>query len=114
MDKKSISTTIILAIIVISIILIINYLKTNNNGDQNTIQCIAQNSQLFLKEGCPACASQKNVLGNNLNKFDIIDCTIEPRKCSEFEITRIPTWIIKREKYIGVHSIEELKELTGC
>lgn len=114
MDRKSIITIIILTIIVILVIFGIDYMKNDGNSDLETIQCIAENSQLFVKEGCPACSSQKNVLEDNLDKFNIIDCATEPEKCVEFGITRIPTWIIDNKKYVGVHSIEELKVLTGC
>jgi len=114
MDKKSILIILILALIVTSVILVINYVQRNGNTNEKVIQCIAKNSQLIVKEGCPACASQKTILKDYLNKFKIIDCAYDAQKCMDLGITHVPTWIIKGEKYEGAHTIEKLKELTGC
>jgi len=114
MDKKSIKTYSILVVIVIVIILIISYAKSNGNSDERTIQCIADNSLFVVKEGCSACASQKKILEGYSDKFEITDCSYEPQKCVDLGIDRVPTWIINNEKHVGVRSIEELKELTGC
>ena len=114
MDKKSIKIYSILVIIVIVIILIISYTKGNGNSDEKTIQCIADNSLFIVKEGCSACASQKKILEGYLDKFEMVDCAYETEKCVELGIERVPTWIIDNEEYVGVKSIDELKELTGC
>jgi len=114
MDKKGISIILILAIIVVSIILIINNFQGNNNEDEEVIQCIADNSQLVVKAGCPACATQKSDLKNHLDKFEIIDCVDDAKKCIELGVTHVPTWIIGGKNYQGVRSINELKELAGC
>jgi len=114
MNKKNILIILILALIVTSIILIINYAQRNGNNDEEVIQCIAKNSQLIVKEGCPACASQKTILKDYLNEFELIDCAYDAQKCMDLGITHVPTWIIKGEKYEKVHTIKELKELTGC
>lgn len=103
-----------LIVIVAGIVLVINYIKSNGNSDEETMKCIAENSQLVVKEGCPACAYQKEILKDYLDNFKIIDCIDEYEKCAELEIKHIPTWIIDREKYEGVRSIEQLKQLTGC
>jgi len=114
MDKKSILIILILALIVTSIILVINYTQRNGNNNEKVIQCIAKNSQLIVKKGCPACASQKNLLKDYLNEFEIIDCAYDAQKCMDLRVTHVPTWIIKGKNYEGAHTIEELKELTGC
>lgn len=115
MDNKSLKIYIILIIAVILIIIAIKYIQRNGDGTGEDIQCIADNSLLFIKEGCSACVYQESLIGEeNLEKFDITDCAYEPEKCAEFEIEKIPTWIIDGEKYEGTHLIEEIKELTGC
>ncbi len=43
-----------------------------------------------------------------LSLINIIDCFYEPEKCEG--ITNTPTWVFQGEKYVGVQSIEELKE----
>ena len=52
------------------------------------------------------------MFGKNRQYLNTIDCWYEREKCLGIQST--PSWIIKGEKYIGVQSIEKLKELTGC
>ena len=112
--KKDTKTYLGLTIVVVIIILGIYWAKGNGNNDEAVIQCIAENSQLIVKEGCPACASQEKILENYINKFNVTDCSIKPQKCMDLGITHVPTWIINGERSEGVQSIEELKALTGC
>ena len=112
--KKETKVYLVLAAIIIAIILGIYWAKGNGNADEKVMQCIADNSQLIVKEGCPACAAQENIIKENIDKFNITDCSVDSQKCIDLGITRIPTWIINGEKYEGVQSIEKLKELTGC
>ncbi len=112
--KKETKVYLSLAIIVIAIILGIYWVKGNGNGSEALVQCIADNSQLIVKEGCPVCAAQEKIFEGYMGKFDLIDCSIESQKCIDLGITHVPTWIINGEKYEGVQSIEKLKELTGC
>jgi hypothetical protein len=114
MDKKSLKVYIILIAVVVAIVLIITYLKSDGDSDEKTIQCIADNSILIVKEGCSACAYQKSILGGDLSKFNVTDCAYETQRCAELGIEHIPTWIIDGEKYEGAQSIEQLKNLTGC
>jgi glutaredoxin len=114
MDKKGISIILILVIIVISVILIINNIQGNGDENEELIQCIADNSQLVVKQGCPACATQKSDLKKYLDKFEIIDCADEVSRCIDLGITHVPTWVIDGNNHQGVRSINELKELTGC
>jgi len=112
--KKETKIYLSLTIVVVVIILGIYWAKGNGNSDEAVIRCIAENSQLIIKAGCPACASQENLLKENIDKFNVTDCSVESKKCIDLGIARIPTWIINGEKYEGVQSIEKLKELTGC
>jgi len=69
---------------------------------------------LYVSKTCSACASQKKLLGNYTFYFNITDCIDNQEECMNNGITRIPTWIINKEKYTELHTFEELKELTGC
>ncbi len=109
MKKRSwITIAIILGVIIISIIII----NRGNGASQSTTECIGQNAELYVQLGCHACKIQEEMFGEHAQDLNIIDCWYEKDKCSDIQYT--PTWIINREKYIGVQSIEELKELTGC
>ena len=114
MDNKSLKIYILLIVIVLAIVSLITYFKVDGNTDEKTIQCIADNSLLVIKEGCPACAAQEKILEGYLDKFETIDCAAESQKCMDLGVTHVPTWIINNQNYEGVHSIEQLKNLTGC
>ena len=98
----------------ICILILISGCNNNPSIDKKTASCIAENSVVYISTGCSACAKQKNLFGDYYNDLNKIDCAITPEKCREAEITAVPTWIINNEKILGVQSIEELKQLTGC
>lgn len=104
---------ITLSIIVIILIISIMILTRNINGVSKSLTaCIANHSTLYVQLGCHACAIQEEIFGDNYQYLNKIDCFLEGGKCGG--ITNTPTWIINGEKYLGVQSIERLKELTGC
>ena len=89
----------------------------NNNGEtpeEKTAKCIGENSLLYVSTGCFACETQQNLFGENIKHLQIINCRIQPQKCSENQIISVPTWIINKNKYVSVQNIDKLKELTGC
>ncbi len=103
-----ITIAIIIAVIILSAII----LSRGNGVSKETTMCIANNSELYVQLGCHACENQEKLFGSNYKYLNVIDCWFEREKCLEIE--KVPTWIIKGEKYTGVQSIEKLKELTGC
>jgi len=112
MKKKEINWIILL--IVFGIIILAKIILSNKSVETSNeiAQCIGENSVLYTQLGCHACEAQKNIFGESYQYLNEIDCFYEREKCSE--ITATPTWLINGEKYIGVQSIEELRELTKC
>lgn len=106
------STTITTAIILAVLILAYFIITKNNHTDEQTTKCIAEKSWLYVQLGCHACKIQEEIFGDDYKYLRTIDCWFEQDKCSD--ISRTPTWIINGETYVGVQSIEKLKELTGC
>jgi uncharacterized protein YxeA len=109
MKKSLITILVILGVIIFAGIILI---KSNGNIEQQLAKCIGENSELYVQLGCNACGTQTDKFGENKKYLNVIDCWEEREKCSGIEYT--PTWIIEGEKYIGVYSIDKLKELTGC
>ena len=112
--KKETIFLIATILIIIAIVVTINYARGSGNYDKETMECIADNSVLFVSKTCGHCANQKQILGDSLGLFQIHDVNDEIDLTNQYGITKIPTWTINGEKYEGVHSIERLKELTGC
>lgn len=111
MKKNLVTVIIILAIIIFSVYALT---KDNGNVDEELAKCIGQNSILYMRTGCSACKAQEDLFGDSVKHLEIIDCLIQGEKCAVDGIISIPTWIIHGEKYVGVQSIDKLKNLTGC
>lgn len=109
--KRWLSLIVVIAVIILAVFLI----KRNSNGvPKETALCIANNSVVYTQLGCYACESQEKLFGNSYQYLNEIDCFYKRDKCVEAEITATPTWIINGEKYLGVQTIEKLKNITGC
>lgn len=115
-SKKSIPwvTIIIILLIVAVAFFIIKYPKSQPNLDCDTMCCVGNNSILVASKGCGACHRQIELLGDNKDDFNIIYCDENTQFCVDNQIMAVPTWIINEEKFVGVRSIDELKELTSC
>ena len=115
MEQSTKTAIMVLAVVaIIAIIFLIYYVKANGNSDEKTMKCIAEKSVLYVSKTCGHCAAQKQILSEYINMFTIIDCQDNIEKCQDDGILYVPTWIISGEKYTGIKTIAELKELTGC
>jgi hypothetical protein len=113
MKKKLVGITFLIILGVI-IIAFFSLKQNKQETPEATAKCIGENSVLYTQLGCHACEIQEDLFGESYEQLNKIDCFYEMEKCSTKGITATPTWIIKGEKYVGVQSIEKLKELTGC
>ena len=109
--KKSNLITIAVIVVVLILVAILTRGSPTGNVTKGVAQYIGDNSVLYVQKGCHACETQEEIFGENNEYLTIIDCFYEREKCEG--ITHTPTWIINGEKYVGVKSIDELKELTG-
>jgi len=101
------------AIVFLVIVTIVGIMGMNvNSADDEILKCISEQSKLYVSKTCSHCAAQKQILGNGLKYFTLIDCGDNPLEC--IGITAVPTWEINSERSSGVKSIKELQELTGC
>lgn len=101
-------------ILFIIFLLIISGCASQAIPSVETTKCIAQNSVLYVSQGCIHCVEQEKLFGENYQYLITIDCKLEPKKCLEAEITGTPTWIINGSKLVGVQDIETLKRVTNC
>jgi glutaredoxin len=116
MKFKEMGVIAILAIVVIGIITGIYLIKGNGNVDEDVLKCIAQKSKVFVSPTCPACAGQKQILGDNFEDFEIINIydPANDEEVKKYDFSHIPAWVINEKVFEGVKTIEELKELSGC
>ena len=112
--KRSVKSKLVTWIVIIVVILVAVLImtKAHPETDSEVAKCIGENAVLYTQLGCHACEKQKDIFGDNYEHLNVVDCWFEREKCGDVEYT--PTWIIKGEKYVGLKSIQELKELTDC
>lgn len=81
--------------------------------------CLAYvNVTIYGAFWCPHCEYQKEILGDDFNKINYVECSNEDKTqneyCSSKGIRAYPTWEIDGELYEGVKTPEQLSKLTGC
>jgi hypothetical protein len=112
MKRKVINTITFFVVVGVIILAVFLINKPGEETSDEIAKCIGKNSVLYIQLGCHACETQENLFGESYQYLNKIDCFYERDKCTN--ITATPTWLINKEKYIGVQSIEKLQELTGC
>jgi hypothetical protein len=116
MNKEKVVT----AVIIISILLIagiVIYSKSKINTTEipsvQVSEYIGARSILYVQTGCSHCKDQEDLFGENVKYLNIIDCLNNTQACINAGIEATPTWMINGKKYVGVQSVEKLKELTN-
>jgi len=109
-SKKSLITILVILSVLLLAIFILN--KKPQETTEDIAKCIGNNSVLYVQLGCHACETQEKLFGENIKHITKVDCWFEREKCTDIQVT--PTWTIKGQKYEGVQSIEQLKNLTNC
>lgn len=67
---------------------------------------------------CPHCADQKAMFGEAVSTINYVECDPEgdnaqPQLCIDEGIEGFPSWKINGELYPGVHSLEQLADISG-
>lgn len=110
MNKGDWITLAIIFGIIIFATIILN--ESGPETPEEIVKCIGARSTLYIQLGCHACETQEDIFRESYKYLNVVDCFYETKKCGGIEAT--PTWIIDKQKYRGVQSIEELQKLTGC
>lgn len=67
---------------------------------------------------CPYCMRQQDLFGSAFSTIDYVECDArgenpQPQLCLDAGIQGYPTWEINGELHPGLHSLEELADLSG-
>ena len=117
MKKEKLAT---FGIVVLVLFIAGAIIYTKNTGlavkdlpSEEVARYIGEHSVLYVQTGCHACKVQEDLFGENYKYLNTINCFEDIQACVSLGIEATPTWIINGEKYVGVQSVEKLKELTG-
>ena len=115
MNREKVVTAVIIASILL-IAGIIIYSKSAGNPtipSEQVSRYIGEHSILYVQTGCIHCTEQEELFGENVKYLNMIDCLQDTQACINASIDATPTWVINNEKYVGVQSVEKLKQLTN-
>ena len=110
MKKGRLAAYLIKGVVVVFAFVILN--SESSSVEKDIAQCIGAKALLYTRSGCPHCEIQEKIFGDNYQYLNTIDCFYERESCAN--IGGIPTWVINGKQYVGVQSIERLKNYTGC
>lgn len=90
-------------------------LAVKNIASEEEARWIGEHSVLYVQAGCIHCKEQEDLFGDNVKYLNTLDYFTKGNKQKFIDagIEETPTWIINGQKYVGVQTIEKLKELTG-
>ncbi|MFC1734085.1 hypothetical protein ACFL6I_27590, partial [candidate division KSB1 bacterium] len=110
------STTLLIILAVLVLVVYFTYFRGDGTDGPSidTVKCIGSKSTIYISTGCHVCAQQEELFGENFKYLNIVNCFIEGEKCSQANVTRVPTWMINGEMMTGLQSIEKLINLAGC
>jgi hypothetical protein len=120
MNRKALNIIVTGAIIIAVALIAFFAIKGKTTGnvalDENVAKWIGEHSVVYVQAGCHACVAQEQLFGDSWKYINAVDCIAsesEKQACVTEEIAATPTWIINGQKYVGVQTIDALKELTG-
>ena len=106
---------------VFGLVIIWASLNTDNAGvtelpfGEEVVQCISNELTFYSLSTCPHCREQKEILGDYLDDFEEVECSIQSQRCTLEGIQKVPTWADKEgNKYNGVKTWQQLRTIAGC
>jgi hypothetical protein len=114
MKNKIIGLIVLVVIAALIVVVVANYWFPDVGHDEGVMKCIGQNSVLYASKICRHCAQQKQILGDYLDLFNVVECTENQQACVDAGVEYVPTWVINGERHVGVFEIDELRDFAGC
>lgn len=78
--------------------------------------CLTDNGAIFYGSStCPHCTEQKAMFGEDVDKINYVECSVERERCADEDIQFLPTWkFADGDSVVGTKSLEYLAEKVGC
>lgn len=106
-----------IAFIIIFILLII-YMRSQDTGIAPTkefVDCIiGKGSIMYGTSWCHYCQQQKSMLSPYFEGITFVDCDLQKDECIKNNVQSYPTWKINGTLHIGLQSLQQLSDITGC
>jgi glutaredoxin len=63
---------------------------------------------------CHFCQQQKTMFAPYFEYITFVDCDLDSEACRRNGVSSYPTWIINGKQSIGLQSVKQLAEASGC
>jgi hypothetical protein len=77
------------------------------------VQLSRQGAEFYGAWWCPACFQQRNLFGKEGSRLlPYVECDkteADRERCTAAKIQAYPTWVLKGQRLVGVHQLDELK-----
>lgn len=115
MGSSELALISLILIIVGGLVFFFFFWPANKSELDKFASCLTDSgATLYGLPTCPHCQEQKELFKDSFKYIDYIDCSKQQAKCSSENIGSVPAWDIDGERTVGVQTLEELAEKTGC
>lgn len=63
---------------------------------------------------CHYCQQQKTMFAPYFGYITFVDCDLDKQACVRNNVESYPTWIIGDKRAVGLQSMKQLSDLSGC
>ena len=107
-DDQCCNMLTVILFLVLLLVIFFAAQKYFNNTQTNT-QVTDSNIIMFGRDNCPWCKKQKEEL-QGTDGIEYVDCENEPDRCTQNNVTALPTWIIHGGKSEGFLTKQEYED----
>lgn len=69
---------------------------------------------MYGADWCPHCQNEKEAFGSSFRYINYVECTQNPKACTDARIMGYPTWIAPDVRLEGEQGVAKLAEISGC
>lgn len=79
-------------------------------------KCLAEKKvTMYGSATCPYCQDEKRAFGASFQYVPYVECTTDPKVCTDAGVDGVPTWIFADGKrLVGKQGLEKLSAQSGC
>ncbi|MCL5435941.1 MAG: hypothetical protein M1275_02575 [Patescibacteria group bacterium] len=120
-SKNTIQQVIALAVIALGLI-VLGYVLYSSSAQpafadlDQFARCLAEKKiTMYGSATCPHCQNEKRAFGTSFQYVPYVECTVDPKVCTDAGVEGVPTWIFPDGKrLVGEQGLEKLSAESGC
>lgn len=115
-DQKQLNRVYLIVLVIAAIILLVIFLWPQAAASPNNFgACLKERGVVFYGiDTCPNCKRQKDILGDQFQHVNYVNCHFHAQECADKGITFYPVWARDGEVLVGVQSLNQLSTFSGC